>query len=65
MPCHPHRFTQPSAASLGTTSALLRECAGLCALVGREATCGIAADNLLTDRRLLPCEDKYGRRVTS
>ena len=48
MPCHPHQFTKPSAASLGTTSALLREPAEQGAVVRREAACGIAADNLLT-----------------
>jgi hypothetical protein len=49
MPCHPHHFTQPSAAMPGTTSALLRKPAGQGAAVRREATCGIAADNLLTE----------------
>jgi hypothetical protein len=52
MPCHPHHLTRPSAAVLGTTSALLREVAGHGAVVRREAACGIAADNLLTDRSL-------------
>jgi hypothetical protein len=50
MPCHPHPFTQPSAAMLGTASALLREAAGQGAVVRREAACGIVADNLLTGR---------------
>jgi hypothetical protein len=49
MPCHPRQFTRPSAASLGTTSALLSEVAGQGAVLRHEATCGIAADNLLTD----------------
>jgi hypothetical protein len=48
MPCHPHHFTQPSAAMPGTASALLRVAAGQGAVVRREAACGIAADNLLT-----------------
>ena len=48
MPCHPHPFTQPTVASLGTTSALLSEVAGHSAVVRREATHGIGADNLLT-----------------
>jgi hypothetical protein len=37
MPCHPHHFTQPSAALLSTTSPLLRETAGQGAVVRREA----------------------------
>jgi hypothetical protein len=48
MPCHPHHFTRPSAASLGTTSVLLGEVEARGAVVRREAACGIAADNLLT-----------------
>jgi hypothetical protein len=48
MPCHPHLFTRPSVASLGTTSALLDEVAGQGAVVRREAERGIVADNLLT-----------------
>jgi hypothetical protein len=48
MPCHPHHFTQPSAAMLGTASALVREAAGQGAVVRREAAWGIGADNLLT-----------------
>jgi hypothetical protein len=48
MPCHPHPFTRPCAASPGTTSALLREAAEQGAMLRRGATCGIAADNLLT-----------------
>src|SRR5919106_4642 len=50
MPCHPHHLTKPSAASLGTTSALLSHDAERSAVVGREAACGIAADTLLTGR---------------
>jgi hypothetical protein len=50
MPCHPHPFTTPFAASLGTTSALLKEVAGQGAVVRREAARGIVADNLLTAR---------------
>jgi len=50
MPCHPHLFTKPSAAPLGTKSALLRELARPSAVMRRKAGCGIAADNLLTDR---------------
>jgi hypothetical protein len=50
MPCHPHPFTRPSAALLSTTSALLRQLAERSAVMRREAACGIAADNLLTDR---------------
>jgi hypothetical protein len=46
----PHHFTQPSAALLGTASALLSEVAEQGAVVRREAACGIAADNLLTAR---------------
>ena len=42
---------QPSAASTGTTSALLNDGSEQCAVVGREAACGIASDNLLTGRR--------------
>jgi hypothetical protein len=49
MPCHPHHFTKPFAAVRGTAPALLREAAGHGAVVQREAACGIAADNLLTD----------------
>jgi hypothetical protein len=48
MPCHPHQFTKPSAASRRTTSALLSQDAGRGAVVRREAARGIAADNLLT-----------------
>jgi hypothetical protein len=48
MPCHPHHFTKPSAASLGTTSALLEGGGGHGVVVRREATPWIAADNLLT-----------------
>jgi hypothetical protein len=48
MPCHPHQLTKPSFAMLGTTSALLNDGAEQCAVVGREAARGIAADNLLT-----------------
>jgi hypothetical protein len=48
MPCHPHHFTKPSAALLGTTSALLRTPAGRSAMVQHGATYGIAADKLLT-----------------
>jgi hypothetical protein len=48
MPCHPHQFTTPCAALPGTTSALLSQDARQGAVVRREATCGIAADNLLT-----------------
>jgi hypothetical protein len=48
MPCHPQQFTQPSATMPSTTSALLDAVAGQGAMVGREATCGSAADNLLT-----------------
>ena len=33
MPCHPRQFTQPSAALLGTASALLKEIAGQGAVV--------------------------------
>ena len=36
---------------LGTTSALLDDGAEQCAVVGREAACGIAADSLLTGCR--------------
>jgi hypothetical protein len=50
MPCHPHPFTQPSAAMPGTASALLSEAAGQGAVVRREAACGIGADNLLTQQ---------------
>jgi hypothetical protein len=48
MPCHPHPFMQPSAAMLGTTSAVLRGAAGQGAVVQLKATSGIVADNLLT-----------------
>jgi hypothetical protein len=48
MPCHPHQFTRPSAALLGTASVVLRRHAEQGAVVRREAACGIAADNLLT-----------------
>jgi hypothetical protein len=50
MPCHPHPFTQSSAALLSNASALLKEVARQGAVVRREGTCGIAADNLLTGR---------------
>jgi hypothetical protein len=50
MPCHPHDFTRPSAALLGTASARSPELARQGAVVGREAACGIAADNLLIGR---------------
>jgi hypothetical protein len=53
IPCHPHHFTTSSAAIHSTASAVLREAAGQGAVLRREATCGIAADNLLTDRRLI------------
>ena len=46
---HPHHLTQPSAALLGTASAQLKEAAGQGAVVRREAACGFAADNLLTE----------------
>jgi hypothetical protein len=59
MPCHPHPFTTPFAASLATTSGLLGEVVGQGAVVGREAGRGIAADNLLTDR----LGDPLGRRL--
>ena len=49
MPCHPHQFTRPFAALLGTTSALLGQGAGRGAVVRREAARGIVADNLLTE----------------
>jgi hypothetical protein len=55
MPCHPHHFTKPSAALLGTASALPRAPAGQGAVVRREAACGIAADNLLTVLKGLRC----------
>jgi hypothetical protein len=48
MPCHPHPFTKPFAALPSTTSALLRKSSGRSAVVRREATRGIVADNLLT-----------------
>jgi hypothetical protein len=49
MPCHPHPFTRPFTALLGTTSALLNKRARRGAMLRREAACGIAADNLLTE----------------
>ena len=48
MPCHPHPFTKPSAASPGTTSVVLSQAAGRGAVVRREAAHGSVADNLLT-----------------
>jgi hypothetical protein len=54
MPCHPHHFTQPSVALLGTVLALLREGAGQGAVVRREGKRAIAADNLLTARKRSP-----------
>ena len=48
MPCHPPHFTKPSVASPGTTSIVPSQAAGRGAVVRREATCGSAADNLLT-----------------
>jgi hypothetical protein len=48
MPCHPDDFTQDSAAMPGTTSVLLSQNAERGAVMGCEAACGIAADNLLT-----------------
>src|SRR4029450_5415246 len=63
MPCHPHQFTRPTAASLGTTSALLNDGAEQCTVVGREASRGIAADNLLTGPRdLCRLQDPLSRR---
>jgi hypothetical protein len=50
MPCHPHHSTRSSAAMHSTTSPLLRDLARRSAVMRREALCGIAADNLLTDR---------------
>jgi hypothetical protein len=52
MPCRPHQFTTPCVALPSTASALVMEFAGRRAVVGREATCGIAADSLLTGRAL-------------
>jgi hypothetical protein len=54
MPCHPHPFTRPCAALLGTTSVLLTQDAGRGAVVRREAARGIVADNLLTARNESP-----------
>ena len=54
MPCHPHQFTRPSAASLTTTSVLLSRDAKRGAVERREAACGIVADNLLTARNEVP-----------
>jgi hypothetical protein len=51
MPRYPHQLTTPSAALLGTASALPRAPAGQGAVVRREAACGSAADNLLTGRK--------------
>jgi site-specific DNA recombinase len=48
MPCHPHHFTPSCAALLGIASALLSQGAIRGAVVRREATRGIVADNLLT-----------------
>jgi hypothetical protein len=50
MPCHPHRLTQSFVAWSGTALALLIGAAAQGAVERREAACGIAADNLLTDR---------------
>jgi hypothetical protein len=55
MPCHPHQFTRPFAALLGTATALLSEVAGRGTVVRHEAACGIAADNLLTSE--IPCRE--------
>jgi hypothetical protein len=55
MPCHPHQLTRPL--TLLTTTLVLirgtagRGTAGRGAVVRREATCGIAADNLLTEQK--------------
>jgi hypothetical protein len=54
VPCHPHPFTRPCAALLGTTSVLLTQDAGRGAVVRREAARGIVADNLLTARNESP-----------
>lgn len=59
MPRHPRPMARPTAALLGTASALLTEVAGKGAVVRREAACGIAANNLLTGRAL----DQEPRRV--
>jgi hypothetical protein len=57
MPCHPHPSTRPSTALLGTASTLLNMGAGRGAVVRREAACGIAADNLLTEPIALLADD--------
>jgi hypothetical protein len=54
MPCHPHHFTQPSAALPSTASVLRKKVPRRGAVVRRKAACGIAADNLLTG-----CRDLY------
>jgi hypothetical protein len=54
MPCHPHHLTQPSAALLGTATALVNGAAAHGVVVRREAACGIAADKLLTAPRARP-----------
>jgi hypothetical protein len=47
---------------LGTTSALLKEAAGQGAMLRRRATCGIAADNLLTASGLNLIAAELGNR---
>ena len=52
--CHaiPRQITKPSAAVLGTASALLTELARRSTVMRQEAACGIAANKLLTGRAL-------------
>jgi len=54
MPCHPHQFTTPFHACPAPHQPCFKEMAGQGAVVRREGTCGIAADNLLTGGRRLP-----------
>jgi hypothetical protein len=60
MPCHPHQLMRPCAALPSIASVLLRKVPRRGAVVGREAACGIAADNLLTgqDPQVAPRRDE-------
>jgi hypothetical protein len=50
MPCHPQQFAKPFAALPCTASALLSVLVWQGAAMRRVATCGIAADKVLTGR---------------
>jgi hypothetical protein len=62
MPCHPHYFTKPSAASLPIASVLRSEVVGQGAVVRREVECGVAADNMLTDQDVSESDPGVGEK---